>query len=268
MAERSGRPRKEGVAPHYSIRAVERAIAVLNSFSFQNPELSLKEITEKTELSKPTVFRILSTLEPNHYVALDPSTGRYRLGSRILELGGVVVSTMTLRKVARPYLTELQSATGATVVMGALMNDELVYIGKRETAGPIRIASDVGWRRSPHFGMLGMVLMAFQDVAEVSRLLAKAPLIPHTRYSILDRGEYLRRLEDVRSKGYVVEVNEAIEGAWGVAAPVRGHNGRAVAAVGVTLPLSEKSDARTAEIVASVTECARGISRTMGYKEE
>jgi DNA-binding IclR family transcriptional regulator len=46
----------------------------------------------------------------------------------------------------------------STVLLGILLDDQLVYIDKRESPGPIRIASDVGWRRSPHFGMLGVTL--------------------------------------------------------------------------------------------------------------
>jgi IclR family KDG regulon transcriptional repressor len=267
MQQRSGRPRKETRESQYSIRAVERAIAVLNTFSFKAPDLTLKEITDKTGLSKPTVFRILSTLEPNHYVALDQSSGRYRLGSRIMELGGVVKSSITLRKVARPRLTDLQIDTGATVILGALMDDELVYIGMRETAGPIRRVSDVGWRRSPHFGMLGMVLMAFKERAEVERLLEKSPLIAHTRFSIVDRERFFDRLRDVRNSGYVIEFNEAIEGAWAVAAPVRDASGAVVAALGATLPLVERSDSRIAEVVTAVRRRAGEVSADLGYRE-
>jgi DNA-binding IclR family transcriptional regulator len=197
---------------------------------------------------------------------LDPAAGRYRLGSKILQLGGVVFSSLTLRKVARPYLTELQAATGATILLGTLMDDELVYIDKRETAGPIRIVSDIGWRRSPHFGMLGTVLMAFQEEAEVDRLLEKSPLVEHTRFSITDRSEFLRRLREVRKNGHLIEVNEAIEGVWGIAAPIWGFDGRVVAAVGASLPLSEKSEEATDRVLAAVTRCAQGISRDMGHR--
>lgn len=267
MGERSGRPRKEGNGSQYSIRAVERATAVLNSFSFQSPELSLKEIAEATALSKPTAFRILSTLEPLHYVAVDSLTGKYRLGSRILELGGVARSSLALRKVARPHLNALQRATGATVLLGTLMNDELVYVDKRETDGPIRIVSDVGWRRSPHFGMLGMVLLAFQGEGEAQRLLEKSPLVAHTPSSLVDREAFCERLRAIRRDGYVSEVDEAIQGVWGVAAPVLGYGGSVVAAVGVAESVSERTEEKVARSIVAVTECAGALSRDMGHKK-
>ena len=88
MPERSGRPRKVEDGPKYSVRAVERAIAVLNAFSFDRAELSLVEIAKETGLSKPTAFRLLATLEQHRYVAVDPARARYRLGPKLLELGG------------------------------------------------------------------------------------------------------------------------------------------------------------------------------------
>ncbi|MBI5445672.1 MAG: IclR family transcriptional regulator [Deltaproteobacteria bacterium] len=267
MAERSGRPRKAG-SERYHIRAVERALSVLNAFTFSSHELSLKEIAAQTGLSKPTAFRILSTLERHSYIAFDPASVSYRLGSKLLELGGVAFSSLELRKVARPFLNRLQADTGSTVLLATLMDDALVYIDKRETAGPIRIASDIGWRRSPHYGMLGQVLMAYQEPDEVQRLLAASPLTADTPYSLSTPEAFRARLEQIRCNGYVVELNEAIEGVWGVAAPVLAFDSRVVAAVGVASPVSERSQSRVSELVAAVRECARGISEVMGYRPE
>lgn len=49
----------------------------------------------------------------------------------------------------------------STVLLGILLDDQLVYIDKKESTGLIRIASDVGRRHSPHFGMQGVTLIAY-----------------------------------------------------------------------------------------------------------
>lgn len=265
MSARSKRAGVAGEEARYSIRAVERAIAVLNAFSTDAPDLSLVELTRETGLSKPTVFRLLTTLERHGYVAIDAARARYRLGPKLLHLGGVAFSSLTLRKASQPHLTNLQSRTGATVLLGVLLDDQLVYVDKRETAGPIRIVSDIGWRRAPHFGMLGMTLMAFLTDDETERLLAEAPLVPHTRHSIVDREVFQRRLDDARREGCVVEFDEAIEGVWGVAAPVWDYSGSVVAAVGATSPASDRSDERVALVTAAVKACAAEISRDLGH---
>lgn len=250
----------------YNVRAVERALGILNAFSFKERELTLNQLTEKTGLSKPTVFRILSTLAYHNYVSFDPSLGSYRLGAKFLELGGIVLSSLGLRRTSQPHLDRLQNELKVTILFGALMDDQLVFIDKRESEGPIRIFSEVGLRRSPNYGMLGMVLMAFREESDVSRLLQEFPLQSYTRFSITDTERFLLRLRDIRDCGYIVEESEAIDGVWGVAAPVYDAMRTVIAAVGAALPLPEKSGARVDEVIERVRDCAARISADMGYR--
>jgi DNA-binding IclR family transcriptional regulator len=256
---------REAGAGRYNVRAVERALGILNAFSFKERELTLNQVTAKTGLSKPTVFRILSTLEHHSYVSFDASRGSYRLGAKFLELGGIVLASLGLQRTASPHLDRLQGELKVTIVFGALMDDQLVFIDKRESEGPIRIFSEVGLRRSPTYGMLGMVLMAFLEEGEVRRLLRQSPLEPYTRFSLTDDERFVARLREIRERGYLVEENEAIEGVWGVGAPVYNAMRQVVAAVGAALPLPEKSAARVAEVIDRVCACAAKISADMGY---
>jgi DNA-binding Lrp family transcriptional regulator len=63
-----------------SVRAVERALDILLCFSAEEPIQSLSRIAESVRLSKPTVHRLLATLEKKQFIAKDPATSRYRLG--------------------------------------------------------------------------------------------------------------------------------------------------------------------------------------------
>lgn len=267
MTARRATPQAEEDSNKYSIRAIARAIDVLNVFSRGKNRLSLDEITKETGLSKPTTFRILSTLQQYKYVVLDPVEGRYRLGSVFLALGAAALGSVSLRGIAKPYLTILRDELQTTVLVGTIMDDMLVYLDKVECDGPVRIAADIGLRRDPpNFGMLGMTLMAFLEDAEVQRLLGFSPLKAFTGKSIVDVGAYLDRLHEIRSQGYTVEFGEAIEGVWGIGAPVRNSNREVVAAVGAALPMSSISDARVKEVVAKTLRCAAAISTELGYR--
>lgn len=244
---------------------MERALAILSSYSVEEPVLSLGELVEKTGLPKPTIFRILSTLESHRFVQSDGRPGRYSLGPKILVLGGVALSSVSLRQAAALHLDRLRDQTQATVFLGILLDDELVYVDKRESPGPIRIVSDVGWRRSPHFGMLGTVLMAYLGEDEVNRLLEKSPLAAHTQYSLTDRTAFERRLREIREAGVVMEQNEAHLGIWGVASPVRDNQGMVIAAVGSAGSTADWSEAKREEVVPLVKQCAADISESMGH---
>lgn len=251
----------------YNIRAIERALSVLDAFSRERRKLSLDEITRLTRLSKPTVFRILATLQSQKYVLLDRNDGRYRLGSVFLTLASSVLGSLNLGAITRPHLIELRNSAQATVLLGAFLEDHLVYLDKTEGKGPVRLADDIGWRRDPpHFGMLGMTLMAFLDPSEQERLMREFPLTAYTLKTVTDPVLFSQRLAEIRRLGYVLEFEEAIDGVWGVAAPVWNAACEVVAAVGVALPMTAQSDERTAETISRVRECATAISFDLGHR--
>lgn len=66
-----------------SIRAVERALAVLSCFSSRTPELTMTQIADRIGINKSTVHRLLSTLEKQRFVQRDPATSAYQLGIRL-----------------------------------------------------------------------------------------------------------------------------------------------------------------------------------------
>lgn len=269
MTARSATVQKDEESNQYSIRAVARAVEVLNVFSRGKNKFSLDEITREIGLSKPTTFRILATLQQYKYVVLDPVEGRYRLGSVFLSLGAAALGSVSLKGIAKPYLAALRDELQTTVLVGSIMDDMLVYLDKVECAGPVRIAADIGLRRDPpNFGMLGMTLMAFSEEGEVKRLLGRAPLKAYTSRSIVTTSEYLARMQEIRTQGYALESGEAIEGVWGVSAPVRNFAAEVVAAVGAALPISSKTDALINETVSKVLQCASAISAELGYRPE
>ena len=258
------RSKKHQNADTYSIRAIERAIQLLNCFSFQQKEHSMGELSALTSLSKSTVFRILQTLEKHKFVAYDPQSGRYSLGMKLFELGGVVFSSLSLRKAASPFLDHLGAKVNHTVLMGILEDGELVYIDKREGNEPIKLTSEIGKRRPPYFGMLGKTLMAYLSEIEVDNLLKKYPLEKVAPNSIIDIKKFKKSLNEIREKGYTYEYSEAVEGVIGIAAPIRNYSRKVVAAVGTAFPAFSVDDRKINGIIQLVTETAKEISMALG----
>jgi DNA-binding IclR family transcriptional regulator len=250
----------------YRVQALERALDILDCFNFQNRELTLSQIAERTGLNKTTAKRLLSNLTNRGYLRQSPEVKTYQLGLRLFELGGVVFSSFSLRKAAAYPMSELQNETGATVLMGVMMEDELVYIDKREGRGMIRISSDIGWRRPLHYGMLGMVLMAFIEPEKVNVILKKRPLKAYSAHSITDREAFGLRLEKIRRQGYIVENEEAVDGISGIAAPIWDYSGHVIAALGIVLAVGQARQKNDADrYVRLVTLACEKISSDLGY---
>jgi IclR family KDG regulon transcriptional repressor len=249
----------------YSIRAIDRAVHILECFSLKQNELTLGELAEQTGLSKSTVFRILQTLERHRFIAFKPAANRYALGIKLFELGGIVFATLNFRSVAAPFLDRLSLKGERTVLAAMLEGGELLYIDHRERKASMRLTPVIGTRRPPHFGMLGVTLMAYLPEEEVDELLKLYPLVKIAPRAVVNPRTFKKQLEQIRTRGYTFEDNEAVEGMVGIAAPVRNHLGEIIAAVGVTFPSFKVAKRTIAKAIATVKETTDEISLALGY---
>lgn len=253
----------------YNNKSLERALQILGTFNTDRPAFALAELAEVVAMPKVTVLRLCSTLVQYDFLRFDRETKKYSLGLKLFELGSVVFGSFSLRRIAAPYLINLQNKLGKTVFLGILQDSELVYIDKQENArNPIRFGSHIGTRRPPYFGMLGNLLMAYLPEREVSELLKKYPLAASTKKSITDEKAFRERLAVIRSQGYHVDDGEAIEGITGIAAPVRNFADDVIAGIGVGF-ISSSEDAREVKrIIREAVRTASEISQAMGYLDE
>ena len=253
----------------YRVQVLDRALDILDCFTFSNREMGLAEIVRKTGLNKTTTKRILSNLTRRKFLQQDPKTKKYRLGLRLFELGGIVFSSFSLRRAADHYMEHFRDKTGATVLLGVIMEDQLVYIDKREGNSMIRVSSEIGWHRPLNYGMLGMVLLAYQDPDFVKKILKKNPLKAYTPNSITNEKQFFTRLQEIRENGYVIEKEEAVEGLIGIAAPIRNYSSKTVAALGIALPTGRDKNGSLFRALANElkTACIE-ISDNMGFIKE
>jgi DNA-binding IclR family transcriptional regulator len=257
---------KQDKENRYRVQALERALDILDCFTFQNRDLSLTEVVARTGLNKTTAKRLISNLTSRGYLHQESRSKRYKLGMRLFELGGIVFSSFSLGEAAASPMTRLEKNTGATVLLGTMMEDQLVYVGKREGTGMLRISSDIGWRRPLHYGMLGMTLMAFLDPENEKRILSEYPLEAHTPLSITDKTAFSLRLEEIRRQGYVVEQEEAVEGVTGIAAPIRDYSRQVIAALGIAFAgNTDHLEKGLDQCVAQVKGACEEISASLGY---
>jgi IclR family KDG regulon transcriptional repressor len=250
----------------YNIRAIERALTILNLFSKDRSTMSLEEITNETGLSKSTTFRILSTMVYHKYIVIDKESDKYRPGSIFLSLGAAVLASTNIREIASPHLSLLKNTLNVTVLLGAAVDDFLVYIDKKEVDGPIRISSEIGWRRdSLTYGMLGMILLSCRTDEEITAYLHEHTPTAYTVNSLTTVKQCLQRAKEVRKLGYAIEFEETINGVWGVSAPVKNSTGEIIAAVGVTQPMTKKSTALINKTINEVLKCSDTISQELGF---
>lgn len=245
-----------------SIQSVRRAAALLRALGDEQA-LGVSELGRRTGLHKSTASRLLATLEHEGLVEREPGSERYRLGFEIARLAGLAVHLGDIRTVARPVLVALAEAAQETVHLA--LRDGLEVVNVEQVAGP-HIMGAANWlgRRTPlHCVANGKVLLAFAPPDVQERVLA-GPLVTVTPHTINEPAALRHELDRVRIQGYAVALGEVEEGLHAVAAPVRGRDGTALAAVSVSGPSYRIPPARIAELGALVMSAADDIAARLG----
>src|SRR2546421_12774516 len=63
-----------------AVRAVGRALDILLAFTPQDNELTVGELVKRVDLSRPTLYRLLHTLEQSGFLLSSGEPQRFRLG--------------------------------------------------------------------------------------------------------------------------------------------------------------------------------------------
>jgi len=128
----------------YHVQILSRAIAVLFTFTPRTPEMTLDAFAERLDLNKTSLLRILRTLEHERFVIREGE--RYRLGPRVLELGNVYLSSLSVQEIARGPMERLARELGQTVSLAILDGLDVVYIGIEHAQREVGIQGEVGGR--------------------------------------------------------------------------------------------------------------------------
>lgn len=240
------------------VKSADRVMAVLDLIGDQG-SLSFAEIVAGLELPKSSAHALLRTMEDRHYLRQDRASGSYRLGSRIWDLARSRHELDDLRALVRPLMDGLVERTGETVQLATLEDLSAVYLDLSESPHPVKLTSRAGARLPAHTSAIGKALLAELDPAELERRLDDAELERLTEHTITDPAALIAELEAVRRRGYSVDDEEFAIGLRCIAMPIRDQDGRAVAALSVSMPTPryDRSVARAArEALAETTALA------------
>ncbi len=241
------------------IGAAERAIAVLDTLADAG-ELGTNEIARRTGMTPSTVSRQLGTLAASGLVERVATSGRYRLGLRIVHLANALLARLDVREVARPHLVALVEATGETATLSVPGDQDAITVDFVPGSHHVQPASRLGRPSIAHATSAGKVMLAFSG-----RELPDAPLRAYTPSTITDPQALASEIARVRERGYATAVGEREPDLAAVAAPIRSSRGELEAVVALQGP-SSRFDAKAIKAaLPELVERADAISRELGW---
>lgn len=251
--------------PTYPLKALDKSLAILEILSQESSPLSIAELSERLAIYPSTIHRILDTLRYWGYVEQDSDTQRYQLGLKVLDLGMAKLQGMELVKEAAPYLKGLRDQSNETVHLAVLEEGEVLYLDKKESPQSVRMVSQLGRRLPAHCTGLGKVLLAYLDEEEQEKVIKEKELSRFTENTITDRKKLREELSKVRHQGFAEDRGEHEKDVRCIAAPIKDHRGKVIAAISLSLPAFRMNASKKRKLKETLIQTGENISKRLGY---
>jgi IclR family transcriptional regulator, pca regulon regulatory protein len=250
----------------YRVESLAKGLRLLSLFSPVRPALRVKDLADLSGQPMPSVFRLVSTLEEEGYLERLPD-GRVRPGTGVLALGFASLQGMDLVQTSTSVIGELAAATGATVNLGVLFHDSVLFVARVQSPMSLIAANiRVGTTVPAVYSSMGKVLLASLSSEELEgRITDESFAGAWGPRAGRDRSALAQQLESVRLDGYLIQEEEAVAGLSSLAAPIRQAEQGVVAAINVAVPSRDYSQARILrELRAPLLAAASTISVRLG----
>jgi len=241
-----------------------KGLMVLDLFTVERPRLTLRQVTELADLSKPTALRLLNTLEEKGFLMRDKSKA-YCLGMKLLEMGNLVAERLCVRAAAIPHMEELSIMVDQAVNLVIRDGLEAVYIEKRETSHPVRMYTRIGRRAPLYAGACPRALIAFLPERELAEIMGKLTFVLVTPTTPSSAGALEEVIRQERKQGYTYSHGELHEGTAAIAMPVRDHSAKVVASLSVVGPMGSFIPEKREYLVRALLRAVQALSLELGF---
>lgn len=242
---------------------VRKALLLIEALSRSREPRRLTDLAREMGLTKPNVYRLLSTLCEMGYARKDPVSSQYLPTLKLWEMGSTLVRDIDLVAVAHPRLRKLCEDTGESVQLTVFDGGFAVYVDKVDSRQPIKATTNIGTRVPATAISTGKAMLAWMPKEALD--MAMANLKRFTPSTHMKRAEIEADLETTRARGYAVNFGEYRGGICGVGFPIRDRMGAVVAAIGIWGAEANILGRRRDALVKMGAESAREISYWMGY---
>jgi DNA-binding IclR family transcriptional regulator len=248
------------------LKSVERAFQILERVSLSKNGIGVTELATELNMYKSTIHRVLTTLARLGYVEQNSESGRYKLGYKLLDISSRLLDSIDVRREALPFLQELADETNEVVHLVVLNKGEVVYIEKVEGSETIRMHSRVGNRAPVHCTGVGKAILAYLPEQEVREIIHHYGLQPHTPYTLSNLQDLLENLEQIRQRGYALDLEENEIGISCIAVPIWDYTGAVVASISVSGPTTRMQPERLEGLADKTRDVGLRISQRLGYR--
>ena len=245
------------------MKIIEKTFQILEIFLDHGDELSLDELSRLSGFNKPTTRRIALSLIECGYLNQNKPRGKYALGMKFLDYSGAIKMHNNVIRVAGPRLMELSQQLKESSTMAIWDGTRTALCQSYLAEHPLRVVPDEGSRLVLHATCVGKALLSELPEDQLGGYLGEMKRF--TPNTVIDIDELRKQLISIRKEGIAFDDEEYYQGVRGLGVTIRNGEENVIGSIGVLGPSVRMTRARLREYVPVIKNCARNISRELGY---
>jgi len=219
----------------YNVPALARAHEIVTLIAEKPLQYKLMDLSRELGINKSSMFSLLQTMERLGWLHKDQGD-RYQLGVFFGRTGSSYFRQWDLVSRFHHEAALVKQRLEETLQLGRLEGRDVFYLAKEEAPSPVRLMSEPGMTWAAYATGLGKIMLAYKSDDEVRVLFPEGRLHAFTPNTVGTTEELLRELAGARKVGMAMDEEEAVIGFSCAAAPVRGPDGRVIAAASCSIP--------------------------------
>jgi DNA-binding IclR family transcriptional regulator len=249
-------------------QSVEKTIQIIETMASAREPLRLADIALLVQMPASTALRMVNTLVQKGYAYQEADTLRYGLTLRLTQIGSQVNAHISIREIAHPVLVRLSQDFKESACLAIEEDMEVIYIDVVDGPdGLLKITQRIGKRAPMHSTGVGKLLLTQYTPEKLALFMEKKGLLSLTPNTVASMEDLHKEIELIRQRGFALDDEECELGARCLAAPICNSEGRIVAAISLSGPVSRMNPKRITEITSSLVAAANEIASVLALKK-
>ena len=247
----------------YTIKVMDKAFAVLKSFSMAKPRMSFAELLRANkDIDKTALYRILVNFTAQGLLFKNERSGEYSPGMEFLRLAPITLAGFDLRDAARPFLEEIHAKTGETVILNIRNLYRGICLDCIKSAKPIAITADIGRQVPLLRGASGMILVAHLPRHELKELYEHEKALLKADFETI-----VTELSGIRKAGHAITFAALDPETAGVSFPIMDITGSVLAGLSCLGPEYRFEGDHLEKVIRVTREGSSALCRLLGYEQ-
>lgn len=235
----------------YNIRSVENALLLLEALADEESHCSLARLSQRLDMTKASLFRLMATFENHGYVERGQRTGEYRLGMAAFEVSQKLLSRMTLLRQARPVMAQLVRDCNETAYLVIQRDRDALFLEIADTDQKVKVVPLTSQRFPLASCASGRVFLAFDEA---------------NREVLREHPEHAEQISHCRQQRYCIDHNGVGEGSTCLAVPLFAEGPQLVGCLALVAPSFRIDDTRiNRELLPALKAAGEMISARLGH---